>query len=127
MAYVSRFGARGRSRFSAESVYLVVVLSAFLVTAVWAGQHIVGINLSVISTVVAVLGINEKMGTTRHVGYSAADAPAVAYCNPVQMPAFVNGMAALKRSVGDSMGTPTECEHPSSAAGDTLQQTTTGL
>ena len=29
--------------------------------------------------------------------------------------------------IGDAMGDPLECEHPDSANGDTLQQTTTGL
>ena len=70
MAYVHRHVARKRSRFSAESVYLLVVVAAFVATAVWGGR-VIGVNLSAISTVVAVLGINERMGTTRHVGYTA--------------------------------------------------------
>lgn len=126
MAYVTRYSARRPPRFSAESLYILVVLAAFVATTVWVGSQI-GVNLSAISTVVAVLGINEKVGTTRHVGYSAEDVAAAAYCNPGQAPAFVNGIATLKQSVGEAMGTPVECEHALSAAGDTLQQTTTGL
>ena len=129
MAYVGRRVVRKRSLISAEFVYLLVVLAAGAATAVWiTGQ--IGVNLSGVSTIVAVLGINERLGTTRHVGYSATEAnqaTLAAFCNPGQSPAFVNGLAALKRSVGDAMGTPVECEHASSGTGDTLQQTTTGL
>ena len=37
------------------------------------------------------------------------------------------GFATLKAQLGPTMGEPTECEHPNSANGDTLQNTTTGL
>jgi hypothetical protein len=53
--------------------------------------------------------------------------PAAPYCNPGQVASFENGFATLKQMVGDAMGTPVECEHPASPAGDTVQQTTTGL
>ena len=128
MAYVNRSGVRRRSRFSAESLYLLVVLAAGVATALWLGGQ-VAVNLSAVSTVVAVLGINERTGTTRHVGYAGAEAnqAVAAYCTPGQAPAFVNGLGTLKQHVGDAMGTPIECEHAATAAGDTVQQTTTGL
>ena len=40
---------------------------------------------------------------------------------------FANGMADLKAALGARMGEPTECERVVDAAGDTEQQTTTGL
>jgi hypothetical protein len=43
------------------------------------------------------------------------------------VPAFALGLSGLKQQLGDSMGTPVECEHAISASGDTVQQTTTGL
>jgi hypothetical protein len=33
----------------------------------------------------------------------------------------------LKQQVGNTIGAPIECEHSTSPAGDTIQQTTTGL
>ena len=112
-------------------MYLLVVLVAGAATAWWAGQQ-AAMNLSAIQTVAAVLGINEKVGTTRPVGYSqareqTADTPAAPYCQPGQTPAFVNGLATLKEQVGDVMGAPVECEHLASVVGDTVQQTSTGL
>jgi len=49
------------------------------------------------------------------------------YCQPGQIPRFLFGFATLKAQLGTIMGEPTECEHPNSANGDTLQKTTTGL
>ena len=49
------------------------------------------------------------------------------FCQAGQMPAFVNGLAQLKAQLGETMGAPLGCEHPSTAVGDTVQQTTTGL
>jgi len=112
-------------------MYLLVVLAAGVATAYWAG-HTIGMNLSAIQTVAAVLGINETVGTTREVGYTPARAdaqatPAAPYCAPGEQPGFSNGMATLHAQVGDAMGTPVECEHPASVVGDTVQQTSTGL
>jgi hypothetical protein len=131
MAYSSRRLTRKRSAFSAESMYLLVVLAAALTTAYWAG-HTIGMNLSGIQTVAAVLGLNETIGTTRHVGYTQAhvDAvpqPAAPYCQAGEQPTFSNGMAALRAQVGDAMGTPVECEHRAAVVGDMVQQTSTGL
>ena len=36
-------------------------------------------------------------------------------------------MAALHDRLGDSMGTPLECEHGTGTPGNTVQQTSTGL
>jgi hypothetical protein len=131
MAYLSRRAARKRSALSAEFMYLLIVLAAGAATAVWAGQKL-GTDLSAITTVASVLGLTERIGHTRPVGYSAPTAEqqaaaTVAFCNPGQIPAFSLGLGTLKQRVGDTMGAPVECEHSSSEAGDTLQQTTTGL
>ena len=56
---------------------------------------------------------------------AAAEAPP--FCDAAETPHFAFGFADLKAALGDTMGAPTECEHPNSANGDTLQQTTTGL
>jgi hypothetical protein len=128
VAYISRH-ARRRSPLSAEFMYLLVVLVAGAATAWWAGQML-GMDLSAINDVASVLGIGETLGKTRPVGYTQAgtdeQAPAP-YCNPGQAPAFSKGFSELKQQVGDVMGAPVECEHVSSDAGDTIQQTTTGL
>jgi hypothetical protein len=57
----------------------------------------------------------------------AASAQSAAFCAPNQSPSFTFGFADLKSALGYIMGDPIECEHPNSANGDTLQQTTTGL
>ena len=131
MAYLSRHYTRKRSSLSAESVCLLLVLIAALVTAWWAG-HDIGMDLSVIQRAAAFLGVTETVSTTRPVGYSEATAeqettPPAPYCPAGQQPAFNNGMAMLKQRVGAAMGAPVECEHPTTAAGDTVQQTSTGL
>jgi hypothetical protein len=131
MPYSTRRLPRKRAAFSPESMYLLVVLAAGVATAYWAG-HTLGMNLSGIETVASVLGINETVGTTRHVGYSQArmdaQSPATApYCAPGEQPSFSNGMAALHAQVGDAMGAPVECEHAAAVVGDTVQQTSTGL
>lgn len=114
-------------------MYLLVVVAAGAATAWWAGNQ-AGMNLSAIQTTAAVLGLTETVGTTRQVGYSLTHAQAAqaaeasaAYCEPGQTPAFANGLAALKQQIGDVMGAPTECEHATSGAGNTVQQTSTGL
>jgi len=128
MAYVSRRLTRKRSPLSAEFMCLLVVLAAGVVTAWWAG-HTIGMNLSVIETVASVLGLNERTGSTHQVGYSleGKSAPPAPYCQLGEAPAFANGLAALKQQVGNVMGAPLECEHADSSAGDTVQQTSTGL
>src|SRR5207237_10237846 len=73
MAYLSRHAARKRSSLSAEFMYLLIVLAAGAATAVCAGQRL-GTDLSAITTIATVLGLNERIGHTRPVGYSAATA-----------------------------------------------------
>ena len=59
--------------------------------------------------------------------WPAAAAPDVPYCQPGQSPAFAFGIAALHDRLGDTMGTPLECEHLDADNGDTVQRTTSGL
>ena len=65
--------------------------------------------------------------------FAIAPAPAFAatepapFCGPDEVPHFAYGIATLHDAIGSIMGEPLECEHPISAIGDTLQQTTTGL
>lgn len=54
-------------------------------------------------------------------------AEAAPFCAPGLAPHFSLGFADLKGALGGTMGDPVECEHPNSANGDTLQQTSTGL
>jgi hypothetical protein len=129
MAYISRHASGKRSTLSAEFVYLLVVLAAGVATAWWAG-HKVGADLSAISTIASVLGITERTGLTRPVGYSltTADHQVTApYCNSGQAPAFSPGLTGLKQQIGNAMGTPVECEHVATQGGDMIQATTTGL
>jgi hypothetical protein len=59
---------------------------------------------------------------------TAAALPVLApYCPPGQPARFVLGFEQLKARLGDTMGSPLECEHVNADNGDTLQQTTTGL
>jgi hypothetical protein len=101
---------------------LLIVVAAAIGTA-YIGVQRIGMNLSFIETAASLFGMNET-AVTHEVGYTPQPA---AYCTTGQQPTFTNGLAQLKQQVGDPMGTPVECEHPSSAAGDTEQQTTTGL
>lgn len=136
MAYIHRHVPRRRSGGSAELLYLLVVLLAGVATAWWAG-HRVGMDLSAVSTVASVLGINETVGVTKPVGYSAAattittnqaqQAPVAPNCSPGQVPAFTDQLLALKQQLGDTMGTPVECAHASASVSDSIQQTSTGL
>jgi hypothetical protein len=132
MLYTHRYAPTRKRSASPELMYLFVVLAAGVATAWWAGRA-VGMDLSVISTAASVLGLTET-GRLTHgaVGYSVikpADqsAPTPPFCNSGQVPAFALGLSGLKQQLGDSMGTPVECEHAISPAGDTIQQTTTGL
>jgi hypothetical protein len=132
MAYSHRYASRKRSAGSAELLYLLIVLAAGVATAWWAG-HKLGMDLSSINTVATVLGLNERTGTSRPVGYSApgldhsAAASGAAYCGPGQTLAFDGRLLELKQRLGDTMGVPVECAHAGSAASDTIEQTTTGL
>ena len=49
------------------------------------------------------------------------------FCSPGEVPGFHFGFMNLASILGDTMGTPIECEHPDNASGDTLQGTRTGL
>jgi hypothetical protein len=130
MATYSRRLLRKRSPLSAEFLCLILVLVAGAATA-WIAAQQVGMNLSVIETVASVLGITERVGETRPVGYTQqadqTDSSLPPYCQAGKTPAFVNGLAALKQQIGEVMGTPLECEHAASVQGDTVQQTSTGL
>ena len=75
MATHSRRLTRKRRPLSAEFMTLLVVLTAGVATAWWAG-HQVAMNLSAIQLVASVLGINETVGPTHPVGYIEAHAQA---------------------------------------------------
>jgi hypothetical protein len=124
-AYPRRL-TRKRSPLSPEFLCLLLVVVAGGLTAWWAG-HLVAMNLSVIQTAASVLGVNETVGSTHEVGYSASDHGPAPYCQSGETPSFNNGLAALHQQVGNLMGVPVECEHAASAGGDTVQATTTGL
>lgn len=132
MSYAHRRSTK-KNAGSAELMYLLVVLAAGFATAWWAG-HKLGLDLSSLTTMASILGLTETGRVTHSAaGYQPsvdvqADQPAAApYCNPGQAPAFAVGMADLKQQLGSAIGVPLECEHPTSAIGDTVQQTTTGL
>ena len=134
MAYVHRRTVVRRSG-RAELVGLALVLVAAWLTAWWAGQR-VGLDMSGVYRFVSLVGLNEfTRPLPELVGArpgaeaqpTAAPTPMPTYCPAGRQPSFELGMAALKQQLGDTMGAPLECEHPSSANGDTVQQTTTGL
>jgi len=145
MSYINQKRSR-RSAGSAEFVWLLVVLAAGGATF-WGAGHKIGMDLSSLTTAAQVLGIRDAQPlrydprtatqpATIHLAGAAADnnqdadqaalgtAP---YCQAGQSPAFSSGMSTLKAQLGDTMGTPLECEHASTTLGDTVQQTTTGL
>jgi hypothetical protein len=132
MSYLNKPTTK-RSVGSPELAYLLVVLAAGVVSAWWVGQQI-GMDLSSVTSLASMLGVTET-GRFTHgsVGASvgaAADSqtgPSAPYCNPGQAPGFALGLSGLKQRLGDTMGAPVECEHPATANGDTIQQTTTGL
>jgi hypothetical protein len=139
MAYINRKMSRRRASGSAELLCLFIVLAAGVATAWWA-SHKLGVDLSSINTLAAVLGVNERIATTHLVGYSAAGAepatgaapaagtaPTAPYCSPGQGPAFDPRLVELKQRLGDTMGAPIECAHPGAAVSDTIEQTSTGL
>ena len=132
MAYVNRRFTKRRSG-SAELLCLLIVLAAGFTTAWWA-SHKLGMNLSSVTTFASILGLTETgrvshgaAGYQPNVEVQANQPTAAPHCNPGQSPAFAVGLTDLKQVVGNAMGTPLECEHPTSAIGDTIQQTSTGL
>jgi hypothetical protein len=64
--------------------------------------------------------------TVRPAVGAGATAVTTDLCSP-GAPHFVHGAADLKALLGDDMGMPLECERVIDAAGNTEQQTTTGL
>jgi hypothetical protein len=132
MSYAHRRFTKKRSG-SAELIYLLIVVVAGFTTAWWAG-HRLGMDLSSVTVAASVLGLTET-GRVTHgaAGYKpsadvqAGEPAAAPYCSPGQSPAFAGSLGALKQQLGDALGAPVECEHPTSAIGDTVQQTTTGL
>ncbi len=138
MAYLNR--RRARSAGSAELVGLLFVIAAG-VAAAWMAGRSIGVDLSGVTEAAAFAGLVDRGSESRFVGFSAAPpASAVATAAPLQLAAlpapfcpagqaaqFHFGFAELRRQLGDTMGTPVECEHVSSANGDTVQQTSTGL
>jgi len=132
MSYVNRHHSK-KSSGSAELMYLLIVLAAGFLTAWWAG-HKLGMDLSSVTAAASILGFTQTgrvshgaSGYQPNVGVQADQAAAAPYCSPGQTAAFAGGLAGLKQQLGNAMGTPLECEHSTSAIGDTIQQTTTGL
>jgi hypothetical protein len=142
MSYLNRQGPK-KGAPSAELLYLIIVLAAGAATFWYAG-HKIGLDLSSIQTAATVLGIGQTatrydprasaQTTSGQVVHSVAavtkEAEAVKpapSCTAGQTPVFANGLAELKQRLGDTMGNPVECEHPSSPVGDTVQLTSTGL
>jgi hypothetical protein len=140
MSYLNRQSSR-KSAPSAELLYLIVVLAAGAATFWYAG-HKIGLDLSAIQTAASVLGIGQTAlrydpraaaeTTSAQVVHSVAavtndEVTSAPNCAAGQSPAFANGLAELKKRLGDTMGNPVECEHPASPIGDTVQQTSTGL
>ncbi|HEV7663840.1 MAG TPA: hypothetical protein VGQ62_09920 [Chloroflexota bacterium] len=75
---------------------------------------------TIVSTLAALLLL--LVGTAAPAAAQRAD-----FCAGAETPHFANGFADLKAVLGETMGQPLECEHPNTANGDTLQQTTLGL
>jgi hypothetical protein len=127
-----RTGKPGRSG-RAELIGLALVLIAGVATAWWAGGRIqADLDISGLSSIARVLGIFDVTRPLRDheaptQGLQQDLGPAAAYCQPGQQPTFTLGVADLKQQLGDTMGAPLECEHPVSASGDSIQQTTAGL
>jgi hypothetical protein len=49
------------------------------------------------------------------------------FCAEAQSVDWLDAFAPLSEQLGDAMGEPVECPHPTSDSGDTVQQTSTGL
>src|SRR5690349_8532931 len=132
MPYLNRHTTRKTSG-TPELIYLLVVLVAGCATAWWAG-HKIGMDPSSLISAASILGLTEtgrsSHGAVGYVAYSGQaqvdQAVAAPYCPAGTSPTFAVGLSGLKRQLGDSMGTPVECEHAMSSTGDTVQRTTTG-
>ena len=127
------FGRRltGKRSVSAESLYLLIVVAAAVVTAYWAARTI-GLDLSFIENAASAVGFDESATRARPVAsvelrVEATPMPGAPHCRVGEQPAYLNGMAALHQQVGGVMGTPLECEHADGALGNTVQQTSAGL
>jgi hypothetical protein len=86
MAYFSR-RFTGKRSLSAETLYLLIVVGAAVVTVYWAARTI-GIDVSSIDQAAWALGIDERVATTHQVGYSqtrdeAKPAPSAPYARRV--------------------------------------------
>lgn len=133
------------SRVAAELLGLALVMLTGSWTA-WQAQQRVGLNLSGLADVASFLGYADPSkpldgqtglttaqdGGTGQVSFSGpqpglAVPGTAAFCAPGQSPVFALGLGILKQRIGDVMGNPLECEHPSGPDGSTLQKTTTGL
>lgn len=130
MAYFNR-RLTGKRSVSAESLCLLVVVAAAVVTAYWAARTI-GIDLSPMENAAAALGMSQSVAETHQVGYSkarveATPPPSAPHCQAGEQPAYLNGIAALHQQIGSAMGTPLECEHADGALGNTVQHTSAGL
>ncbi len=139
MAYLNRRPARPTAG-SAELVGLLLVLVAG-VAAAWVAARTIGVDLSGVSQVASFMGFSSRVGRPPAVAVGVprtaaipsgarvieATAQAPAYCQPGQTPQLASPFAALKQRLGDTMGTPLECEHVNAENGDTVQETTTGL
>ena len=115
---------------------LLVLLwcAVFVCAAVLIGEYSGLLDSSAVGQVIAALPLGSGMDALRTAAATPTPLPAVPslsetpteICTPGQ-PVFVHGAATLKAALGTTMGDPTECEHVTNAAGDTEQQTTTGL
>jgi hypothetical protein len=120
--------------------FLVLLWCAVVVfAAVLVGEDTGLLDASAVGQVIPMLPLGPGAGALRSVAAATptpapvgiAPTPAGSQaeaetCTPGQ-PAFVHGAAMLKAALGAIMGDPTECERVTNAAGDTEQQTTTGL
>jgi hypothetical protein len=121
--YRREVGRRGAAR----SGVIVVMIGALAVIA-WTGTS-APVDLRTLTGVPSALGFTMFSPKLVH-GQSGYPAPPFANvslaCDPTS-PTFALGMASLKGRLQDSMGDPTECEHPVDATGNTIQATTTGV
>jgi len=115
--------------------FLVLLWCAvFVGAAVLIGTYTGLLDSSTVGQVIAILPLGPGADALRSAAVTPTVLPATPSttetpsdtCSPGQ-PVFVHGAATLKAALGAQMGDPTECERVTNAAGDTEQQTTTGL